>query len=119
LCPRTPISGGKPIKKRQNGLGASRVAAVLRMGAVSIQRSKTALGAAFRRLARHRGMLVAVTAIARKLAQHVYRLLRHGQAYLDIGEQLYEARYRHRRVTALHNSARELGFNLVPRVPAP
>ena len=50
LCPRTPISGGKPLKKRRNALGANRVAAVLRMGAVS-QRSKTALGAAFRRLA--------------------------------------------------------------------
>src|SRR5712692_8774308 len=33
LCPRTPISGGKPLKKRRNGLGANRIAGVLRMGA--------------------------------------------------------------------------------------
>ena len=47
LCPRTPISGGKPLKKRRNGLGANRIAGVLRMAATSLQRSKTALGAAF------------------------------------------------------------------------
>jgi len=55
LCPRTPISGGKPLKKRRNGLGAHRIAGVLRMAATSLQRSKTALGAAFRRIARHKG----------------------------------------------------------------
>ena len=37
LCPRTAISGGKPIKKRRNGLGANRIAGVLRMAATSLQ----------------------------------------------------------------------------------
>jgi transposase len=72
LCPRTPISGSKPLKKRRNGLGANRIAGVLRMAATSLQRSKTALGAAFRRIARHKGGAVAVFAIARKLAQLIY-----------------------------------------------
>src|SRR5205823_1587194 len=48
LCPRTPISGGKPLKKRRNGLGANRIAAALRMAAVAVQRTKTAIGASFR-----------------------------------------------------------------------
>ncbi len=68
LCPRTPISGGKPLKKRRNGLGANRIAGVLRMAATSLQRSKTALGASFRRLARHKGAAVAVFATARPRA---------------------------------------------------
>jgi transposase len=116
LCPRTPISGGKPLKKRRNGMGASRIAAALRMAAVSIQRSKSALGAAHRRVARHRGAAVAVFSTARKLAHYVYRLLRHGQAYTDIGEALYEARYRQRQLTALTETAKSLGFNLVAAV---
>jgi transposase len=115
LCPRTPISGGKPLKKRRNGMGASRVAGALRMAAVTAHRSKTALGAAYRRVARHKGAAVAVFAVARKLAQYVYRLLRHGRAYVDIGELQYEARYRQRRVAALTEAARELGLTLVPR----
>jgi len=44
LCPRTPISGGKPLKKRRSGLGANRIAGVFRMAATSLQRSQTDLG---------------------------------------------------------------------------
>jgi transposase len=120
LCPRTPISGGKPLKKRRNGIGASRVAAALRMAAVSVQRSKTALGAAYRRVARNKGGAIAVFSVARKLAQYVFRLLRHGQAYMDIGEAQYEARFQQRRLRALTESAKSLGFTLQPlAAPSP
>lgn len=112
LCPRTPISGGKPLKKRRNSMGANRVAAALRMGAVAIQRSKTALGAYHRRLARTRGAGVAAFAVARKLAQYVYRLLRFGQPYFDIGDAQYAASYRQRRIAALRQNAQEFGFAL-------
>ena len=114
LCPRTPISGGKPLKKRRHALGANRVAAVLRMGAISLQRSKTALGAAFRRLARRKDRAVAVFATARKLAQLVYRMLRYGQDYVDIGQQAYERRFQDRRLTRLANAAKALGYTLAP-----
>lgn len=118
LCPRGAISGGKPVKKRRNGMGASRIGTILRLAAVSLQRSKTALGAAYRRIARQRSAKVAVFAIARKLAQLVYRLLRHGQPYVDLGERQYEARYEQRRLKALHDNARQLGYDLVRKAPA-
>jgi transposase len=113
LCPRTPISGGKPVKKKRNGLGANRVAAVLRIAAQSVQRSKTALGATFRRIARTKGHTVAVFATARQLARLVYRMLRYGEDYIDIGEKAYEERYQARRIDALTNAAKSLGFTLV------
>lgn len=116
LCPRTPISGGKPLKKRRNGLGASRIANVLRMAAASLQRSKTALGAAFRRIARHKGAAVAVFATARQLARLVYRMLRYGQDYVDAGQEAYERQFEARRIAAITETARSLGFNLVPHV---
>jgi len=118
LCPRTPISGGKPLKKRRNGMGANRVAAVLRMAATSLQRTKTALGAAFRRIARHKGGDVAVFAIARKLAQLVYRMLRYGQDYVDVGEKAYEFKFQVRRLAGLKEAARALGYALI-KEPAP
>lgn len=117
LAPRNPISGGKPLnKKKRNGTGASRIAGVLRMGAVSLQRSKTALGAAFRGKARHKGGAVAVFATARKLAILVYRMLRYGQDYTDIGEERYENQFRIRHLAALKSAAKSLGFNLVPEL---
>jgi len=113
LCPRTPISGGKPLKKRPNTLGSNRIGGVLRMGALGLARSKTALGAAWRRTARHKGGAVAVFATARRLAVLVYRMLRFGQDYVDAGEQAYEARFEARRLASLHQTAASLGFTLV------
>ena len=116
LSPRTPVSGGKPLsKKGTKGLGASRVAAVLRMGAVSLQRSQTALGAAFRRTARRKGHSIAM---GRKLAVLVYRMLRYGEDYVDIGEKAYEKRFRLRRINGLSAAAKSLGFQLVQQEPA-
>ena len=118
LCPRTPISGGKPLKKRRNGLGANRIAGVLRMAATSLQRSKTALGASFRRIARHKGGAVAVFATARQLARLIYRMLRYGHDYVDIGETAYENQFQLRRLAAITQSAKNLGYTLVPHVAA-
>jgi transposase len=112
LCPRTPISGGKPLKKRKNGLGANRVAAALRMAASTLHKSKTALGAAFRRISRHKGAGVAVFATARQLARLVFRMLRFGQDYVDVGEKAYEELFQARRLASLKESARSLGFTL-------
>jgi transposase len=113
LCPRIPISGGKPLKKRRNGLGANRVAGVLRMAATSLQRSRTALGAAFRRIARHNDAAVAVFATARRLAQLVYRMLRYGQDYVDVGEKAYDLQFQVRRLAGLKEAARSLGYTLL------
>lgn len=115
LCPRTSISGGKPLPKRRQGQGANRIGGILRMSSVSLSRSKTlALGAEFRRIARRKNGKVAVFALARKLAQHVYRMLRHGQAYVDMGAQAYEALWNSKRLQALHQQAQQLGYILSP-----
>jgi transposase len=114
LCPRTPFSGGKPLKKRRNGLGANRIATVLRMAATALQHSKTALGASFRRIARYKGYAVAVFATARQLARLIYRMLRYGHDYVDIGEKAYEQRFQIRRLAAITETAKNLGYSVVP-----
>jgi transposase len=114
LAPRLAISGGKPIRKKANGTGANRVAGVLRLAAMSLSRSRTALGAESRRIAFRKGGKVAIFALARKLATLVYRLLRYGQQYVDAGERTYEARFEARRLKSLQASAKHLGFTLVP-----
>ncbi len=118
LCPRTPISGGKPLKKRRNGLGANRIAGALRMAATSLQRSRSALGASFRRIARHKGGAVAVFATARQLARLIYRMLRYGHDYVDIGEKVYERQFQTRQLAAITETAKSLGYRVVPEAGA-
>ena len=117
LAPRLAISGGRPIKKRPNGTGANRVAGVLRMAALSLTRSRSALGAAYRRIAFRKGGKVALFATARRLAILIYRMLRYGQDYVDIGDKLYEERFAKRRLRSLRASAKDLGFTLTPVAP--
>ena len=83
------------------------------MAATTLQRSATAIGANFRRIARFKGGAVAVFAIARKLAQLVYRMLRYGSAYTDVGQEAYELKFQTRRLAGLKEAARSLGYQLV------
>ena len=115
LAPNRPTSGGKPVKKRKRRCSASsRVAAALRMAALSVRHSQTALGAYYRQIARHKGGDVAVFATARKLATLIYRMLRWGKSYVDEGVEAYEKRYRQARLRRLTTTARELGYQLTP-----
>lgn len=112
LSPKQAISGGKPLAQKKRSLTSSRTANALRMAAVSLRHSSSALGAYFRRLASRKGMGVAVFATARKLAILIYRMIRWGQAYVDIGQQAYEERYQAQRVRRLRDTAKQFGFQL-------
>jgi transposase len=115
LAPRRPTSGGKPVKKKPKNTASTRVAGALRMAALSLRNSATALGAYYRRIARRIGGDVAVFATARKLATLIYRLLRWGQQYVDEGAEAFEKRYEVMRIAALKTKAKDLGFELVHR----
>jgi hypothetical protein len=115
LAPHKPMSGGKTLKKKKRLGGAStRVAAALRMAALSMRHSLTALGAYYRHIARRKDGDVAVFATARKLATLIYRLLRWGQPYVDEGAEAYEKRYKEVRVKSLTAAAKDLGYQLTP-----
>jgi transposase len=114
LAPYVPSSGGKPLTKKRRNSASTRVAAQLRMAALSLRNSKTALGAAYRNTARRLGPDVAVFASARKLATLIYRRLRWGAAYVDEGLETYEERYQQIRIKTLTAKAKDLGFKLMP-----
>lgn len=111
LSPNHKITGGRVISRRTRK-NKNRFAAALRMSATTLQRSKSALGAEYRRLRARIGGPKAVTAMARKLACLYYRLMRYGSAYLDAGQEAYEAKHRERTIKYLEKRALELGLEL-------
>jgi hypothetical protein len=113
LAPKMAISGGKPIPKRPKGTASTRVGAALRMAALTVRNSKSALGAAYRRIARRKGASVAVFATARKLAILIYRMLRYGAAYCDEGATAYEKRFEQSRIRMCHQIAKQYGYTLL------
>lgn len=84
LClePGNKISGGKVLSPR-TGRSKSPTNVLLRVAAVNVGNTDSALGTFYRRLAARVGK--AVTAIARKRAILFYNALRYGMDYCDLG----------------------------------
>jgi transposase len=116
LCPTNETSSGKVLKRRTRKV-VNRAATALRNAASTLLRSQSYLGAQYRRLRTRLGAPKAVTAMARKLACLFYRLIKHGQQYVDKGVEYYEARYREQQIRALTKRAQKLGLQVViPKV---
>jgi len=113
LCPGTRISGGKVLTKKVRR-NANRAKQAFRVAAASLARSRTALGAFYRRIKARCGGQHAVTATAHKLARIYYTMLTKGTAYVEVGQQAYEQKYQERRIAHLKKQAKSLGFQLVP-----
>lgn len=111
LAPGCRISGGKVLSAHTRKT-KNRVTALLRLAAVTIGKTSTALGAFYRRLSARIGKAKAVTATARKIAILFYNAMRFGMAYQDPGADHYEQKYRERVVKGLHRRAAEFGFTL-------
>jgi transposase len=114
LAPHNKISGGRLLSSKTLP-AANRAAGILRMSAMSLGRTDTALGAFYRRLAYRVGKAKAITATARKLAILVYRTLKDGLVYRDAGAAAYDAQHRERLVRRLRRNAVDLGFTLIDR----
>jgi transposase len=114
LTPAKDITGGKIIgsgwRKVQN-----RVAIALRMAATTLLESKTYLGARYRHLLqRLPSYAAAIKAMARYLAVLVYRMLTHGEAWVDRDAAKFEQRRTEWELRSLTSKALAKGFKLVP-----
>jgi len=114
LSPGNKVSGGKVLSSKTK-MSASRAAAAFRMAAYSLSRSKSALGAFYRRKRSQLGAPKAITAAAHKIARLVYSMLKDGSEYVDQGQDYYEKKYRERIIKNLHKKAKSLGYEMVPQ----
>jgi hypothetical protein len=100
LCPDNRVSGDKVLRRGTRHV-VNRAANALRQAANSLIRSRSYLGAQYRRLRTRLGAPKAITAMAHRLARLVYRMLKYGQQYVDQGTDYYEQRYRTQQIQLL------------------
>jgi transposase len=112
LCPDNRISGGKVLSCRTRRV-VNRLSDVLRLAATALEASQSALGAYYRRMKAKLGAAEGITATAHKLARIIYRLVKHGEAYVKQGMLDYEQKYQARRLRGLKKAAASIGFQLV------
>ncbi len=111
LCPDNRISGDKVLARGTRRV-VNRAATALRQAANTLIRSRSYLGAQYRRLRTKLGAPKAITAMAHRLARLVYRMLKYGQAYVDKGTEYYENRFREQQIHLLRKRAAKLGLQI-------
>jgi hypothetical protein len=111
LCPDNRISGDKVLGRGTRRV-VNRAATALRQAANTLMRSRSYLGAQYRRLRTKLGAPKAITAMAHRLARLVYRMLKYGQAYVDKGTEYYEERFRQQQIHLLRKRAARLGLQV-------
>ena len=114
LCPGNKISGGKILSSRTVPI-QSRAKRAFLLAANALHRSKTALGAFFRRIRSRLGAPKAITATAHKIAKIVYHMLKDHKKFKDVGQEAYENKFRLRKVASLKRMAADLGFCLLEK----
>lgn len=113
LTPMRSVSGGKVIKHEKRKV-KNRLTNALRMGAETLEKSQSYLGARFRYLKSRLDGRKAVKAMARYLACLIYRLITKGQAWIDRGEAYFEQKKAEREMRSLTSRAQAMGMQLVP-----
>ncbi|MCW7551656.1 IS110 family transposase [Endozoicomonas gorgoniicola] len=112
LSPGNKISGGKVLSSKTKRI-PNRAASALRMAALTLVSSKSALGAYYRRMRSKLGAPKAITATAHKLARLIYSMLKNGSEYVDRGQDYYEEQYRDRVIKNMRKRAEDMGYKLV------
>jgi transposase len=113
LRPDNRISGDKVLGRGTRRV-VNRAATALRQAANTLLRSRSYLGAQFRRLRTKLGAPKAITAMAHRLARLVYRMLKYGQACVDKGTEYYEHRFREQQIQLLTRRAAKFGLQITP-----
>lgn len=111
-CPGVNRSGGKDRSGR-NRKTTNRLWTALRIAAQTLSRSKSALGAFYRRKRSHLGPEKAINATAHKLARMIYFTLKLQRPYIDPGPDQYLLRHQETILKTMQKRARQLGYALI------
>lgn len=111
LAPHSDISNGKVLRSKTSGI-KSTASLVFRRAVIGVINSKSSLGAFYKRMRGRIGAMQANVATARKIAILYYRMIVHGQDYVDIGEKAYIEKQEARKKYSVIKNAKELGLEV-------
>jgi transposase len=113
LCPNNKKSGGKIISSKTKPC-SNKITNALKMSAMTLGRTETAIGAYYRRLKSRKGAPKAIVATAHKLARIIYNLLATKNEFVSLSVEYYEEKYRSRIIKNMNRRAKDMGYQLTP-----
>ena len=110
LAPPLAKSAGKNIRTKNKHRHTHPVGQMLKNSAMTLRRSNSALGALFRCTRSRSCTAFAVMATARQMAKYIYRGMKYGNAYVDIGAKQYEERRREMALRSMKSKIQKLSI---------
>ena len=112
ISPGQNTTGGKN-RSGKNRSTTNRLTTALRVAAQTLSRSRSALGAFYRRKHAQLGPEKAINATAHKLARMIYFTIKYQRPYVDPGPDHYVQKNRERILKSIGKRAKQLGYQLV------
>jgi transposase len=114
LCPGNNESAGK----RKNGRNSVRnhplKTILIQVAWAAVKTKGSYYKAKYYKLKARRGAKKAIVAIAHRIAKAIYKIIKHGDTYRDLGEDYLTAPSKQKVLINLTQKAKEMGFKLVP-----
>jgi transposase len=114
LCPGNNESAGKRKSGRNSVRNHPLKTILVQVAWAAIKTKGSYYKAKYYKLKARRGAKKAIVAIAHRIAKAIYKIIKHGDTYRDLGEDYLAAPSRQKVLMNLNKRAKEMGFRLVP-----
>jgi transposase len=114
LCPGNNESAGKRKTGRPSVRSHPFKTILIEVAWAAVRKKGSYYRAKYFKLKSRRGAKKAIVAIAHRISKAIYNIIKHGDTFMDLGEDYLTAKTRQRAIDNIKKRANQLGYELVP-----
>lgn len=114
LCPGNNESAGKRKSGRTSVRKHPLKTILIEVAWAAIKKKGSYYRTKYFKLKYRRGAKKAIVAIAHRIAKAIYNIIKHGDSFMDLGEEYVGVKNNQKRLNAIKNQAKQLGYDLIP-----
>ena len=114
LCPGNNESAGKRKTGRPSVRSHPFKTILIEVAWAAVKKKGSYYRAKYFKLKSRRGAKKAIVAIAHRISKAIYNIIKHGDTFMDLGEDYLTVKTRQRAIDNIKKRANQLGYELVP-----
>ncbi len=114
LCPGNNESAGKRKSGRTSVRSHPLKTILTEVAWASVRKKGSYYRSKYFQLKSRRGAKKAIVAIAHRISKAIFNIIKHGETFMDLGEDYLSAQTRQRVINNIKKRAEQLGYELVP-----
>lgn len=114
LCPGNNESAGKRKSGRTSVRKHPLKTILIEVSWAAVKKKGSYYRAKYFKLKSRRGAKKAIVAIAHRISKAIYNIIKHGDKFMDLGEEYLSVKSREKKLNAIKKQASRLGYDLIP-----